>query len=107
MQVVRRVGKDQVERGGWSPQDGEGIRSYSPEIINPDLSSCLFYKINTLRILVNGRNKRASTRNEFKRDASCSGEEIEDGCFFKVDQVGEDVEERLLGKIGRRSYRQV
>ena len=54
-------------------------------------------------VLFNGSYAPATTRNQLKRDTACSGKQIQGIQSLPINQVIQDVEEILLGKIGRRS----
>lgn len=98
--VVRRVGEDDVEGGAGGGNVAEYVATDEAGVWVTEFFYYGAYEIVLYGSLFYGGDGGAAAGEKFKCDSSCPGEKIKCGGSFKVDEVFDNVEDVLTGKVG-------
>ena len=107
LQIIGRVGKNDVELLAATLQIKKNIGFDSVEIRDAELRGCLAYEAVVHGVDLYGRDAPGAARRKFVAYGARPGEEVEHVALLEVDYVAQDVEEVLLGEVRRRAGPQV
>ena len=101
-QGVGRIGKDEVELLAALRHELKGITAYGQACLVLKLVEKLLDEAMVSSVKLHANDATATSADEFERDASRAGEEVESCRLLAEVDVGlQDIEEILLGKVRR------
>ena len=106
-QIVGRIRENQVELFGAAFQVEKNVRFDGVEVFDSELPGGPADEIVVYGIDLDRGYAASSARCEFVTDGTRAGEEVQHVALLEIQQIAEDVEEVLLGEIGRRPRPQV
>ena len=102
-QLIGRIGKNEVERLHTTLHKAKGIALYEAQVIVVERAKQVVEERGMGVVFFYAYHRRTTTRQKFKRYASCAAKQVENSGFFEVDIRSKHVEKIFLGKICSRT----